>query len=447
MLSALAFLAFCVVCSIWAFTRHPVYGFYFYLASFYVHPPSRWWSYALPDLRWALLSAAITVLAVMFHRGRLAPKPAPWIANTPGTVLTLYTVWMWIQMPWALDFPTHFSGSVQYLKYLVAIWFVYRICDSKETIRQVMLGHVLGCTVLGIFCQFTGRSGGRLDGVGGPGLDEANALAMFLATGVICCFGLFMTWSGWRRWAALLMLAIIGNGFVLANSRGAFLGLVAGGLTVMLCKAREHRRVFWAIAMVGIVGFAVIVDTTFIERMFTIGDVVEQSEDADISARSRMEIMKAQVHMAADYPLGAGHRGTAELSPRYLDRKWLTTSGVGDESEAARSSHNTFMTTLVEQGIPGAILFLILVFWIFGAVVRVRRLNRMNVDPELITLGSCLVGGLMVVIVAGNSTDYLLAEVQFWLYAALVSLLQIGEARKPANALAPAPLSPLPLRR
>src|SRR4051812_17994096 len=131
MLSALAFLVFCVTCSIWAFTRHPVYGFYFYLASFYVHPPSRWWGYVLPDLRWALLSAGITVLAVMFHRGRLASKP-PWISNTPAAVLTLYTAWMWIQMPWALDFPTHLSGSVQYLKYLVAIWFVYRICDGKE---------------------------------------------------------------------------------------------------------------------------------------------------------------------------------------------------------------------------------------------------------------------------------------------------------------------------
>ena len=64
MLSAAAFVVFCLFCSAMAFIRHPIFGLYFYLASIYVHPPSRWWGYMLPDLRWALLSAGVTVLAV-----------------------------------------------------------------------------------------------------------------------------------------------------------------------------------------------------------------------------------------------------------------------------------------------------------------------------------------------------------------------------------------------
>src|SRR5438105_12728356 len=108
MVSALAFVVFCLVCSVLAFTRHPLWGLYFYLGSIYVHPPSRWWGYILPDLRWSLLSAAVTVLAIAFHRGRLAAKP-PWLSNVPAALLLMYACWMWIQYPWALDAETHLS--------------------------------------------------------------------------------------------------------------------------------------------------------------------------------------------------------------------------------------------------------------------------------------------------------------------------------------------------
>jgi len=51
--------------------------------------------------------------------------------------------------------------------------------------------------------------------------------------------------------------------------------------------------------------------------------------------------------------------GTAAASARYLDERWLVT----DDSGSARASHNTFLTTLVEQGIPGAILYIWLTCW------------------------------------------------------------------------------------
>ena len=243
MIWAIAFIIFSTACAILAFARHPIFGLYFYLGSIYVHPPSRWWGYMVPDLRWSFTSAAIVILAVLLHRGRLSPKPL-WLANAPAALLTMYATWMWIQTPWALDFETHVAGSVQYVKYLVAFWFIYRIVDTKEKLGDLLLAHSLGCALLGVYAQFTGRDGGRLDGVGGPGMDDANTLAMYLATGIVVCFGLVLTLKGWRRWLSLLILPVILNGFVLANSRGAFLGLVAGVLVLALCKARAHRGMF-----------------------------------------------------------------------------------------------------------------------------------------------------------------------------------------------------------
>ena len=60
---AAAFALFALLCTVLAFRRHPIWGLYFYLATTYVYPPGRWWGALLPDLRWALLSAAVMGLA------------------------------------------------------------------------------------------------------------------------------------------------------------------------------------------------------------------------------------------------------------------------------------------------------------------------------------------------------------------------------------------------
>ena len=419
MLSVAAFVVFCVFCSAMAFVRHPIYGLYFYLATTFVFPPGRWWGGYLPDLRWALLSAAITALAVAFHRGKLQPKPL-WIGNAPAVLLTLYATWMLLQTPWALDVKEHLEGWLKFVKCILALWFVYRVIDSKDRLRDVMLAHVLGCGLLGVFAKFTGREGDRLDGVGGPNLDDANTLGMYFVTGAVVAIGLILTQPGWRRYVSLASLVVIVNGFVLTNSRGAFLGLVAGILVLAFCTARQHRWLFWSFALVCALGTTVIVDRAFVERMFTIQDVTSQDEDADTSARSRLAVAKAQLRMFLDYPMGTGYRGTAVLSTRYLDRKWLT--GGGDDDTASRSSHNTFLTALVEQGLPGAAMYTALLGWLVAAALRIRRLGKLHHDHELTTLGASLCAALVVVFVAGTTADYLTKEVQFWLYAALVSM-------------------------
>jgi O-antigen ligase len=439
-ISVTTYVVFCIVCSVLAFRRHPIWGFYFYLATTFVYPPARWWGHMLPDLRWALLSAVLTTLAVVFHQGKLQRKP-PWISSAPAILLTLYAVVMWLQTPWALDIDDHLSGSTYFVKALFAFWLAYRVVDTKERVRDLAFAIVLGCGLLGIYCQATGRENGRLDGVGGPNLDDSNTLGMYLVAGLIVGIALVLSQSGWRRYVSLASLAMITQGFILANSRGALLGLVGGVVTLALCKARQHRRLFWIFAIAGALGLSMLVDRVFIDRMFTIQDVTSDSDEADPSARSRVEIAKAQIQMFLDHPMGTGHRGTAALSAQYLDRKWLAND---DGDHADRSSHNTFLTTLVEQGIVGAMIYAGLVLWVALAILRVRRMQQKGADPELVTLGAGFCGALLVVFAAGLSADFLIKEIQFWFYGALVSVLQLGEARslvaarrEPIQALRP----------
>ena len=65
--TALAFLLLYVLGLVLAIFVRPLYGLYTYVVVFYLHPPSRWWGGALPDLRWSLIAAAVTLLAISIH--------------------------------------------------------------------------------------------------------------------------------------------------------------------------------------------------------------------------------------------------------------------------------------------------------------------------------------------------------------------------------------------
>ena len=140
--------------------------------------------------------------------------------------------------------------------------------------------------------------------------------------------------------------------------------------------------------------------------------------------------------MFLDYPMGTGHRGTAVLSPLYLHPRWLTTD---EKTGPARSSHNTFMTALVEQGIPGAVLFLWLALWTLIAILKLRRLELHHGDPNLTTLASAIGGVLAVIFVTGITADFLLAEIQFWMFAAFVSVLQLAAVGSTSERAAASP--------
>jgi len=393
---------------------------YFYLAVTYVFPPARWWGiYLGGDIRWSLMAAIVTVLAVLLNFGKLKPKPL-WVTTTPALVLLLYAAWMWIQYPWAVDADIHLRGTTQFAKCVIAFWFVYRVVDTPDRLRDLLLAHMLGCALLGIFGLEMGRNGDRLDGVGGPGIDDANTLGMYFATGAVVAIGLFMTQRGWRRWVSLGCIVLIVDGLVLTNTRGAFLGFIGGMLVLAYVKAKAHRRLFWMLALAGVIGSTLIIDNKFVERMATITGVLKDGEvaDEDGSIESRIALANAQLQMFRNYPFGTGHRGTEVLSRQYLDEKWMSHNANGEIGE--RSSHNTFLTALVEQGIPGAVLFTWLLLWGVRLMRRLRRASDHS-DPEVVTLAATTVAALAVVFVAGNTADFLLAEVQFWLLAALVS--------------------------
>jgi hypothetical protein len=399
--------------------RGPVWGLYTYVAVFYLHPPSRWWGAFLPDLRWSLVAAAVTFLCVVFRKRSESLRP-PFFAHGIAWIFLLYVLWIWIQTPFAVS-DTQIEGAVLFTKYFVLMYMIYVIVDSSDRVRDFLLLHVAGCFYLA-WLAYTSVGGGRLEGVGGPGIDDSNTMSMQFATGIIAGSVLLMTERGWRFWLPAVSMPFLVNGLMQGSSRGAFLGLVAGGLCLFWLKPRAYRKQFLAFGVLGLLLFAYLANQMFLERMGTLTAVTSDEAELDFSAASRFVIMRAQWQMFLDHPLGAGHEGTAQLSPAYLAPEYLTR---GADGTLARSSHNTFMSVLVDQGVPGIMLLAMLLVWVWRSIGAVTK--RSGTVPRVWGYGAAISAALAVAAVAGQFSPYLKAEVQYWLLGLLLCMKFLGD--------------------
>jgi O-antigen ligase len=417
-LTSLAFLMVFFVGLVLAFAIHPRFGLYTYLAVFYLHPPSRWWGDMLPDIRWSLVAALVTLVALA-RLPKVIGRPS-FFSLTPVWLLIAFTVWVWIQNAWALDSVMHLDLSILLTKYLVLFYLMYRIVDSPRMMNDVLFVHVIGCLYLG-WLTYEAPDIGRLDGVGGPGIGEANALAMHVSTGIMAAAVLIMNpgrW--WMRLVCLLAMPLMLNVVVQSESRSAMLALVAGVLVIWYLKPQAYRPLFYAGTAVGVAALAFIGHAAFWERISTIQTAVQSSEEADTSFRSRLAVIDFQLDVAARNPLGVGHRGVVVLSPTYLSEEFLASQG-------GRSSHNTYLTVLSEQGIPGALIFGALMLWVLRSIWRMRDLRYQPEATRMAGHLAAVAAMLAVAAVGGLGVDYLKAEIQVW-GLILLTVLSVAHA-------------------
>jgi hypothetical protein len=418
--SILFLLAFAAGLSLCIF-RGPVWGLYVYLAVFYLDPPSRWWGQSLPDLRWSLLAALITLICVFLQK-RNSPR-APFAAHALTWIFAFYVIWMWVQTPFVVSVE-HLDGAILFTKYLVLLYIIYEIVDTPEKVRDFLLAHIAGCLYLG-WLAFSATGGGRLEGVGGPGIDDANTMSMHFGTAVAAGAMLLMTERGWRFWFVLVAMPFMLNGIILGNSRGAVLGLLAGGLMLFRLRPAAYRKQFLVFGALGGVLLLYLAHDAFWDRLFSLSAVTGAEQELDFSASSRVDILAAQWRMFLDHPFGAGHGGTETLSTKYLSAEYMAVE------TGTRSSHNTFMSVVVDQGVPGICLLLALLFWVWRTVRFAARKGQ--TDSRAWGYSAAVAGALAVAVVAGQFSPYLKAEVQYWCLGLLMTLASLAKLHEPQS--------------
>ena len=412
--TALGFLAIYSIGLFLALLRHPLFGLGAYLWAFYMAPPSQWWGADLPNWRWSLCAAIVTLIATL-RLERPVARPA-WHASWGVRFLIAYVVWMWLQNAWAVNSSYHLEGCLLFTKYIVLIYVVYRVVQDEKTFSYFSWGHIAGCFLFGWFA-YNATVSGRLESVGGGSVTDANLLAMHQITGIAFAGFMFLGIQGKKRWLAFATLPFILNSIILAASRGAFVGLLGGALAALSLSPRSHRRLVIGAIALGAVLVTMLANDLFWNRLGTIWETKESEMEA--SARSRIELIHYGWQMAQDHPFGAGHRGHEVLSQDYLPDHLLT----GEEGQRRRSGHNTLMVALVEQGYPGAMLYLALQAWIFMTLWRLKSLDRLGLSSSLAIYRAALGTALVASFICGQFVNMLKAEVVIW-FVALLYILQ-----------------------
>lgn len=425
-LTGLAFVAAYVYGLMRAFFSHPRWGLYVYIGTFYLHPPMRWWGASLPELRWSLIASVVTLLAL--PSAKVERSASPWTSHTFGKALIAFTVWMWVQFAWAN--PNHINGVILWTKYMILSYVIYRLVRDEKTLLGFAYAHVLGCLYFGLLA-LASESGGRLENVGGPGVSDSNTLGMHMTTGLFFAGALILTQTGWRRWSVLAMVPFIANCVVQSQSRGAFLGAAVGAATYWYFAPKVHRKYFATLGVIGVCVLLAYAPPGYWDRMHTINSMAENAETMDKSSEARLVVAKAQWDMFVAHPFGLGLDTTNYLSNAYLERQWLSNRG-------GRSSHNTLLSVLTDQGIPGVILAFITVVSAVSLALRLKHIISPTQDPFLASMLAATCGSLAVSFTAGMFADYLKAEIQLWSLSLLVATLQIVQY-KLAHALPPMP--------
>lgn len=418
-LTAMAFVAAYVILLVLAFVRHPIFGLFGYLLAFYNHPPIRWWGAGLPDVRWALYAASFALIASFLRPP--ARSQAGGLSGTPAKLIVLYCAWMWAQLAWAVSPPSALEGAILFTKYVVLLVLIARTVDSVERLDQFVWAHVIGCFIFGwIAWRSPHMSHGRLEGIGGPGVDDSNTLGVHMITGLsFAGFKLLSTRSWIARGALVVMTAFIMNTVVLTGSRGALVGMAVAGVVAVVLAPPGMRKTIVSLAALGAVLLLILGHDQFWERMSTIRDY--QSEE---SAHSRFEFIAPTLRMFRAHPLGVGHEGFRKLSPQYIPANLLSEDGT-------RSPHTTILAVLAEQGIVGIVLFGLLNIFVMRDLFRARRAVAAVSDEARILYPITAIGcSLAAFAICGLTGNYLKCEAQMWfigLLTVIPGLVAVGE--------------------
>jgi O-antigen ligase len=240
-------------------------------------------------------------------------------------------------------------------------------------------------------------------------LANPGVLGMFLGIGI--CFALaVLMWGGPRRYyrLAIATLALCVPGVLLTLTRGPVL---ATTIAAILMLVLGHKR------LLGVAAIAVVVLMTAamwpsISSSELYEDRVRQSD----TIQSRIGLQEWSLDLAEKKPLFGWGFGSFD---RVKNTEELgSVEGIPIRYMLETTSHNTYLTFLVELGAIGLLLY-VLPFLVYG--VRAYRRARAPGPDGWIIAGS--LGSLVVIVITAATIDFRFfsfAQMLPWLFLAIV---------------------------
>jgi len=213
--------------------------------------------------------------------------------------------------------------------------------------------------------------------------------------------------------ASLLMFALGCACLIYTWSRGAWLGMILAMLVFFLVYTRKTMAVCLA-ALFLIPFLPLVLPETILTRFTSIGDL------GDSSTSYRVSIWVASMKVIENHPFAGIGIGTGAFSKVY---PLYSLSGI----EKAPHSHNLFLQTAIEIGIPGLLVLLGVIFIFAQNSFSFFKKCKNGVMKEGKIISLALFAGIMGVLLQGL-TDYIWYNyrlyLMFWIVIGLAEAVR-----------------------
>lgn len=420
MVTALLYLLIYTGGLIKALAGKPIWGLYVYFFSFYFHAPTMWWGASLPNLRWSLISAVITLIAILIYPPKRGFRFFYYRENIFITGLALLVI---VQLSWVAVPNLHMEYVILIVKFIILIFLIQNLLLTSSDIRGFIWANLFGCAYLAYY-GMSMHTGGRIENFGqGSGWDSNLAAQHFCAMILLGGYLLLEKFNKSHIFVALT-IAVILMGLFMTESRSAIIAIVAVGMVAFVFRPQGRTKKFVLLGTLALVAGASLMGPQIIERFQGVKkDSVGEMQDK--SAESRFVIINSQIEMWKDYMVfGYGHRGTLILSPQYIPEEYMTKS----QGFTVRASHNVATAFLVDHGTVGFLLYFGAIFSclirVFG--YKIKAPVDEQTDDERFHSSILLAGifSLLVFIMCGMGSNNKKLEADIWLLALIPVLSQ-----------------------
>lgn len=390
---------------------------------------------ALAPLRIALLTGGFAIAAHLFDtfisRRRISLSPEIRIA-------ACLVAWAIVTVPLSY-WP---GGSVSflldvYLKSAAIFWLLSEVVTTVQRLRQVawaltLITVPMAVTALDNFLSGTFiRGTPRIVGYDAPMTGNPNGLALVLCLILPLSLALFcMARRTLVRAALLAIITLDVIAVVVTFSRGGFVTLAA--VIVMYLwrlRNRPERRLAWA-ALVVAVACLPLLPSGYVDRLSTIASI-ESDPTGSAQARWR-DTVAAALYVVAHPIVGAGIGQNVFALNEERGTTWLAV-------------HNIYLLYGMELGIPGLLLFVLLVVrCIHNAWLVQQRSAPVPAFRDLFYLAEAIQTSLVVFAVGAffHTNAY---ELHFYYFAGLaVAIKAAYDAKSGSDSV---PRTPLPTPR
>ncbi len=333
----------------------------------------------LSPLHIAMLSVAVAVAAhaLDWLRGR-----APLVQRGPIVLLSmLLLLWAAASVSYSL-WPGGSLGTITgiFIKALIISWLLGAIVIGTVRLRHLvwvlsLIAIPVGFTALshfssGTVLEISNMATARIAGYDAPLASNPNDLALLL--NIILPLTAALALIEERTWRRLLLagvMALSAAAIVATFSRAGFLSLAFTGV-MYLWRFRSRLDFRWlgAIALLGVLALP-LVPGRYYGRLATI---LNKNSDPTGSAQLRYgDMMLAARYIAAHPVIGAGIGSDILVLNDLRGPRWTKV-------------HDVYLEIGMDLGLPGLLLFLLLMGYCFRAVGRIRRGRpQSGVPPDL----------------------------------------------------------------